>query len=128
MITLRDLQRRCYDAFIGGDTQALLPFVCSDHIAADARIQVYQNNAREVFTKTLGSSYPVIAMLVGDDCFRTLAQDYLRRQPSSSGDLSEFGKEFPALLDAYYDGTAFEYLVDVAHLEWPVRRSAPAGW
>lgn len=129
MIELRDLQRRCYDAFVRGDTQALLPFVLTDHIAADARIQVYQNNAREAFTKTLGSSYPVIAALVGEDCFHTLAQDYLRRHPSASGDLGEFGNEFSVLLDAHYDGSAFEYLADVARLEWlceQVRSAADA--
>ena len=118
MISLRNLQQRCYDAFVMSDVQALLPFVHSDHIAADARIQVYQNNAREAFTKTLRLSYPVVAQLVGDDCFRTLARDYLRQYPSRSGDLTDFGAEFATLLHAMYEGTGFAYLSDVARLEW----------
>lgn len=118
MIALRDLQQRCYDAFVMGDAPGLLPFVVDDHIPAAARVQVYQNNAREGFIKTLATSYPVVEQLVGSDCFRTLAQDYARRYPSVSGDLGDFGDRFATLLDAMYDGGEFSYLADVARVEW----------
>ena len=118
VIKLRDLQHRCYDAFVMGDEHALTPFVISDHIPAAARVQVYQNNVQEGFIETLGTSYPVIVQLVGEDCFRTLAQDYLRRYPSVSGDLGDFGAHFAVLLDAMYDGSEFAYLADMARVEW----------
>lgn len=129
MIRLRDLQQRCYDAFVMGDAPALTPFVVDDAIPAAARVQVYQNNVREGFIKTLATSYPVIEQLLGSDCFRTLAQDYLRRYPSVSGNLGDFGDQFATLLDAMYDGGEFSYLADVARLEWlceQVRSAADA--
>ena len=118
MTGLRELQQRCRDAFLFGDANAVARFVVDDHIPALARVQVYQNNVREGFSGVLLAGYPVIAQLVGEDCFRTLAVDYSRRYPSVSGDLAAYGASFPGLLDALYAGTEFDYLADVARVEW----------
>lgn len=130
MPALRELEERAWRAFLHGNTQCLAPFVVDDHIPAVARIQVYQNNAREGFTKAVAASYPVVHKLVGDACFRTLAVPYMRRYPSRSGDLQRFGWQFPAYLEHCYANSEYDYLSDVARLEWAceeVRTSPDAG-
>lgn len=116
MQLLRELQRRCYDAFVHGDTARLVPYVAGP--APAPRIGVYRNNALETARKTLQATFPALRQLVGDACFRTLSRDYLSRFPSRSGNLEHFGAAFPELLDALYGGGEFDYLADVARLEW----------
>lgn len=115
---LRSLQRRCYRAFMHGHTNALLEHVLGGKLPASARVQIYQNNARETFYKTLAASYPTILALVGEQCFRTLAGEYAQTNPSLSGNLIDYGANFGSLLRARYAGGEFDYLPDVARLDW----------
>jgi len=121
---LRELQKRCYDVFVGGDEQRLEGLILGADPASG--IAIYQNNALETFTKTLTATYPVISRLVGPACFRTLSRDYMRERPSTSGNLARFGAAFPEFLDAIYRDGRFDYLMDVARLEWACEEAAVA--
>ena len=112
MLSLHEIQRRAYGAIVRDEN--VLPF------AAGARLAVYRNNARETFRKTLAATYPVVARLVGSECFRSIAAKFTVEFPSRAGDLGRFGGELPILLDIYYRDTEFAYLPDVARLEWAV--------
>jgi hypothetical protein len=113
MSSLRDLQQRAYRAIVLGD-DGVLP---EDGDSAAVGLEVYRNNARETFRRTLSSTYPVVQQLVGEQCFRGLANVYMREHPSRSGDLGAFGTELPLLLDVFYRNTEFAYLADLARLE-----------
>ncbi len=86
----------------------------------EGRLAIYHNNCRANFVKALTLSYPVIARIVGSDFFDGLAQRFFERYPSRSGDLHHVGKDFADFLATGFaaPGSAFEYLVDLAHLEW----------
>jgi hypothetical protein len=112
MLSLREVQRRTYRAIVLEDN--VLPLTRS----RAARLDVYRNNARETFRKTLSATYPVVQRLVGDECFRGIAAHFMREFPSRAGDLGLFGAELAILLDIYYRDTDFAYLPDVARLEW----------
>ena len=127
MNSLRSLQDQCYRAFLLGDAEALLPELVSREIPAPISVQVYQNNARETYRKALLASYPVIERLVGEDCFRGLAQKYMRDYPSTSGDLQNFVVAFPKFLFELYGDSDFAYLPDVARLEWAAEEVQLAG-
>lgn len=130
MPVLREIEERAYRAIVHADTSYLAPLIVGDELPAESRIQVYQNNARESFIKTLAASYPVIMRLVGESCFRSLGSQYMRRYPSRSGDLQQFGRWFPSYLELCYSNSEHDYLTDVARLEWAceeVRTAPPAG-
>ncbi|MGI9260157.1 MAG: HvfC/BufC family peptide modification chaperone [Gammaproteobacteria bacterium] len=118
MNSLRDLQERCYRAFLHGEGELIVDDLVDGTIPPSVSIQVYQNNARETYRKALAASYPVIERLVGDDCFRGIARKYMRDNPSVSGDLQNYGAAFPRSLFELYAETEFAYLPDVAALEW----------
>ena len=118
MNSLRELQEACYRAFAHGDSTALLPAVRGNGIAPELRIEVYRNNSREIFRKTLTASFPVVERLVGESCFSGLAREYARQRPSQCGDLQRYGAWFAEFLDAIYADSRFRYLSDVARLEW----------
>ena len=111
MLSLRELQQKTYRAVVLEDAGSSGSFNA-------ARLDVYRNNARETFHKTLLATYPVLRRLVGEQCFRGLARSYSHDFASRSGDLGRYGAELPTLLEIYYRDTAFAYLADVARLEW----------
>ncbi len=120
MSSLRSLQEQCYRAFLRGDAEPLLAELVSRKIPAPISIQVYQNNARETYRNALRASYPVVERLVGEDCFRGFALQYMRNYPSTSGDLQDYGAALPDFLAELYTASEFAYLPDVARLEWAV--------
>jgi Putative DNA-binding domain len=124
---LRELQVRCYHAFLYQESAPLLADLENACIPAAECIEVYQNNARETFRKTLARAYPVIERLVGDSCFRGLARRYMLEHPSSSGDLQAFGASFAGFLSLQYADTEFDYLPAVARLEWAIEESLLEG-
>lgn len=124
MPTLRDLQRLCYDAFVRDIADPLLPFVAGPDPAASIRI--YQNSALEICRGALGITFPVVRKLIGETCFKTLSRDYMRAYPSVSGNLERRGVHFPSLLHGLYHGTPFDYLSDVARLEWACEEACTA--
>ena len=81
---------------------------------------IYHHNRRANFRKALALGYPLIARIVGDEFFERLAGEYLRAQPSRSGDLQQIGGGFAHFLAAgcAAAGSGYEYLVDLARLEW----------
>ncbi len=118
MTSLREIQRRAYRAFFDDDASGVIPVLAGDSIPRAVQVQIYQNNARETFRKTLASSYPVVERLVGNACFRGLCREYMRQYPSRSGSLQHFGAKFSELLADQFGGTEYGYLPDVARLEW----------
>lgn len=125
MLSLREVQQRAYRAIVLEEDGVLAPRVREPR-TAPARLDVYRNNARETFRKTLAVTYPVVQRLVGEPCFRGLAHAYSREFPSRSGDLGRYGAEFATLLEIYYRDTTFAYLADVARLEWACAEAATA--
>ena len=87
-------------------------------LAAERRLQVYRNNLEASLGAALAAVYPVVARLVGDDCFRQIGRAYLARVPSRSGNLHEFGAALPEFLAAEPALAGLPYLGDVAALEW----------
>lgn len=84
------------------------------------RAQIYHHNRRANFRKALALEYPLIERIVGAEFFARLAFEFMAAHPSRSGDLHHVGEAFPAFLAAGLAsrGSAYEYLVDLARLEW----------
>ena len=90
---------------------------------ARRRLSLYRGNVQVNARKALGNAYPICAKLVGDEFFDGLAFEYASREPSTSGDLNEYGEGFAAFLDDFAPIVQVPYLPDVARLEWHVHRA-----
>jgi hypothetical protein len=69
------------------------------------------------------ATYPVVARLVGEDYFRSLASRYLRDFPSTSGNIQDLGANMAAFIDTLIELRELAYLSDVARLEWLIQES-----
>jgi hypothetical protein len=81
-------------------------------------LDIYRNNTRSVFRAALELIFPVVLKRVGDDYFHQLAFHYRAQFPSRSGDLHWVGRDFPGFLAAHLRDTDYEWLADLARLEW----------
>lgn len=86
----------------------------------EARFDAYRNNAWQFFVAALEQTFPVVERRVGNEFFRRLASEYRSAHPSRCGDLHWVGAEFPAWLAGRMAGTGYEWLADLARLEWAV--------
>lgn len=92
-----------------------------------ARLAVYRGNVVGACTKALAGAYPIVAKIVGESFFEGLAREYLRRFPSESGDLNEFGARLAGFVAQFPHTQDLPYLPDVARMEWLVHRAYYAG-
>ena len=92
------------------------------------RLSIYRNNLREGFHKTLALEFPVIRRLVGEPYFRQLAPAFMAEHPSRCGDLYPIGAPLAAFLRTSHSQTRFDYLADVAALEWARQQVALAAY
>jgi len=115
--SLPDLQAR-FAAALRGERGLLEADVADDGIEAAARLSIYRNNARAMFDGALERTYPVLRRRVGEDYFRQLARGYRERFPSRNGDLHWIGEHFARYLAETEAGTGYEWLAELAELEW----------
>jgi Putative DNA-binding domain len=89
-------------------------------------LQVYQANRAVLAERTLASTYPVVAQLIGAESFEPLARHYWRQYPPLRGDMGQWGDQLPEFL-AHAPQLADEpFLADVARIEWALHRAASA--
>jgi hypothetical protein len=123
MHALRELQYQFAGALFG---DGVIPGVRPNGIAVEDRLEIYRNNLREGFLKTLALEFPAIERLVGADYFRQTGLEFLAAHPSRAGNLHHVGAPFPAFLRERFAGTQYDYLPDVATLEWAYQESMVA--
>lgn len=118
MLSLRNLQQQVAAEILAPDNLLSSRYARSTGLTGVERLRVYRNNVFVSLTEALKACYPVIERLVGKEFFAYAAGVYIRSYPSHSGDLHEYGSQFPGLLRRLPSLTAWPYLPGVAALEW----------
>ena len=124
MSELAALQRDFGAAIASLDKAAeIAPIFRGSPRAALERLSVYRGNVVGACTKALAGAYPIVAKIVGESFFEGLAREYLRRFPSASGDLNEYGAKLAQFVARFEHTRDLPYLRDVARMEWLVHRA-----
>jgi hypothetical protein len=118
MPSLRELQIGFVEAVFGTTDTGFGALIRDNGLTGARRLQVYRNNTFTSLTEALAAIYPVVQQLVGEGFFRYAAHQYIRRYPSTSGNLHDFGGEFAGLLGTLPQAAQLAYLPEVARLEW----------
>lgn len=125
MLALLELQR-AFALGLHDEAQDVNAWADGDGISAAARLRVYRNNARSVFERALEATFPVVRERVGPDYFRQLSHFYRRAHPPAAGDLHEVGRHFAVFLSVYLADSPYEWLAELAALEWAIAESGVA--
>lgn len=126
MPALRDLQERFAAAVVTADAGAIAGGIIDDAPGAAARLAIYANHYRITLIDALAATYPVVAMLVGDDFFRAAARRFVMTQPPAQPCLFEYGAGFATYLASLPEAAGVAYLPDVASLEWALHAALHA--
>jgi len=118
MPSLRELQTAFAAGVFGDAAGDVEDHIISRRFSGARHLQIYRNNTFSSLTGALQAVYPVVTRLVGEEFFRDTAHEYIRRYPSASGNLHEFGREFAGFIAGFPAASALVYLPDVARLEW----------
>ena len=89
-------------------------------------LQTYQANATALAVRSLQSSYPVVAQLIGEHAFALLARDFWAKRPPLRGDLAQWGNELAVFISSIQALQTEPYLSDVAKVEWALHTAATA--
>lgn len=90
------------------------------------RFDAYRNNAWQFFAAALEQTYPVVQRRVGAEFFRRLVHEYREAHPSRQGDLHWAGADFAPWLQQRLAGSGYDWLADLARLEWAVAEAVVA--
>lgn len=119
---LRELQRLFYDAIATQNPdriQQLKPQMRStEHLSFERGLSAYQGSLVGKLSRALEEIYPVCCRLVGVQFFTAMARQYIRRYPSQSPDLGDYGEQLPEFVAQFEPAASLPYLSDVARLEW----------
>ena len=121
--SLPELQRQFAAVILGEDSATLEDIVLGKGLTPEARLKIYRNIVLNNHAAALRTAYPVVLRLVGEDFFMSAAARYLRDYPTSSGNLQDYGINFPEFLAKLPEAGSLAYLPDVARLEWARQKS-----
>ncbi len=102
------------------DPSALVPVLVRASMSprAEAGFAVYRNNVIAGLIKAVGQRFPVVRRLAGEDSFDAVARRYVVARPPRSPMLIAYGEEFPPFVRGLGREAMFEYLADIAEIEW----------
>lgn len=113
MPRLHELQRAFAAAIVEGKG---LPAVTSMRAGPSFRgLALYRRLIRNNYVQTLMITYPMLRRLIGGHYFKVFARGYMKRYPSTSGDLFAYGRHFPLFL---LQLESPRLLIELARLEW----------
>ena len=114
MLRLHEIQQAFAEGVIEGKynvvAEAIVP-----RDSALRNVALYRRLIRTNYTQVLAVTYPVLRRVVGPRSFDLLARGYLKKYPSTSGDLFAYGRHLPVWL---LELQVPRLLVELARLEW----------
>ncbi|MCL5980809.1 MAG: DNA-binding domain-containing protein [Gammaproteobacteria bacterium] len=117
-MSLKECQEQFAHALTRTDFAGASSWVREDALAAERRLWIYHNQVHLAWRDALETTYPAVLALVGIRYFRNLALRYGRHYLSPSGNLRDYGEDFPRFLESRPEIGRYPYLPDVARLEW----------
>jgi hypothetical protein len=101
------------------DPEQPVPTTLSSHTARTPirRFAVYRNNVVFGLISALRTRFPAVERIVGEECFATMARDFVVRHPPTSPLLMFYGDAFADFIATLAPLAELPYLPDVARLE-----------
>lgn len=81
------------------------------------RYDVYRNNVTVSLIEALAAIYPTVQRIMGAALFRATARVHIRETPPTSPLLFEYGRDFPAFIEAHQYALGMPWLADTARIE-----------
>lgn len=117
-ITPHEFQRNFATALFDPSAPVPPSIQAAGRARAQSGFAVYRNNVIVSLIKAVGQRFPVIRRLAGEESFDAVAHRYVLARPPRSPVLIAYGEDFPHFVRSLGSEAMYEYLADVAELEW----------
>jgi len=122
MDKLKDMQRNfiqdCLSADFSQNNILMEGNLNTDKISAFGSMEIYRESAIGNLHSVLQLTYPVIEKLVGEDFFEFTCRNFISNYWPETGNMDEYGREFPEFIKNFGPAKELIYLSDTAKLEW----------
>lgn len=95
----------------------LRDIVPGGNLDAAGALGVYRNGYLARLTEQLGETYAAVWRVLGDESFFSVCRSYIDAHPSSSYNLSDYGRELPAWLEEAEAAADWPMLPELARFE-----------
>ena len=127
VMSLLELQQSFYSAVFDAEStentefyECIKPTV---NLTGEQSVNIYKDSILGGLTEALFNIYPVCVKLVGEMFFNHMVEDYLKRYPSDSPDIGDYGSGFSNYIADFEPAKELEYLADLVTLEWSWHRA-----
>jgi hypothetical protein len=118
MSALAQLQREFQDYLLRGKGAVLARVVGTARVPADIRLGIYAGAYRSRLAEALASNYPVLAKVLGEADFNSLAAEYIAAHDSPYFSIRYYGDGLATFLGAREHYAAAPVLAELAQWEW----------
>jgi hypothetical protein len=116
--SLKELQRRFVSSAYGDIAPAFVASVAGGgRLSARDAVDVYRKGYPARLSEALGETFEACWRVLGDRDFLEACEEYARSVPSTSHNLSDYGRSFPGFLKKSF-GREAPFIEDLAVLEW----------
>ena len=115
---LRNLQRTFIEDIFTASEDMTAQVAENGFLSPTQRLQIYKNNTRLALAELLIQSFPAVTKLVDEKFMRYAAQEFWAECRPGSGDMNDYGADFPTFLQNFPALSQHLYVADVARLEW----------
>lgn len=79
---------------------------------------IYKRGYKARLIESLGETFQATWWVLGDEDYLKLAEEFVKKNPSRSYDLSDYGNEFPAFLKSSSTIGEIPFISELARFEW----------
>ena len=115
--TQRELARALVSPVVAWPDRLLESVVPGGTLDVAGSLAVYRNGYFARLTEQLGETYQTVWAVIGDERFFALCESYIASHLSSSHNLSDYGRDFAAFLDAGPEAAEAPFLAELARFE-----------
>jgi hypothetical protein len=127
MKALAQLQRQFQDYLLRGDGAVEGRVLGTARVPVTTRLGIYAGAYRSRLREALGSNYPVLAQLLGEADFASLAAEYVAAHDSPFYSIRYYGHELAEFLATREHYAAAPVLAELARWEWAMSSVFDAG-
>ncbi len=80
-------------------------------------IRIYRTDYVARLSEVLGELFETVWMILGDEDFKQVCEEYIQSHPSSFQNLAHYGEQFPSFLGDHALSQDFPFLAEVAQFE-----------
>jgi hypothetical protein len=118
ILTLQQLQAHFSAALRYQEPAGCCPIETTT-FSPDEKMQIYRNNYVMSLTEVLAATYPLVQLLIGEECFMQLARHHVLSFPPQQGNIWGYGHDFSRTIEETAAViSAVPYLAEIARLEW----------